>query len=106
MKRKYLALATAALMLLATPALANTFRWATAAGVATMDPHASGDTTTRNIMINVYEGLVRLTADSKLEGELAVSWEAIEPTVWRFKLRPSVTFHDGSPFTADDVVFS
>ena len=106
MKRQYLALAVAVATAFSTPGLANTFRWATSTGVATMDPHASGDTTTRNIMINVYEGLVRLTEDSKIEGELAVSWEAVEPTVWRFKLRPNVTFHDGSPFTAEDVIFS
>lgn len=85
---------------------AQTFRWAPPASVATMDPHASGDTTTRNILINDYEGLVRLSQKSEIEPELAVSWEAVEPTVWRFKLRPNVTFHDGSPFTADDVVFS
>ena len=85
---------------------AQTFRWAPPASVATMDPHASGDTTTRNILINDYEGLVRLSQKAEIEPELAVSWEAVEPTVWRFKLRPNVTFHDGSPFTADDVVFS
>ena len=32
--------------------------------------------------------------------------DADEPTVWRFELRPGVKFHDGTPFTADDVVFS
>ena len=37
---------------------------------------------------------------------LAVSWKQVNPTTWRVKLRPGVKFHDGTPFTADDVVFS
>ena len=94
------------LSLLAAPVNAQTFRWATPGSAATLDPHASGDTTSRNIVINDYEGLVRLDKESKLEPELALSWEAVEPTVWRFKLRPNVKFHDGGAFTADDVVFS
>ena len=34
------------------------------------------------------------------------AWQHVEPKRWRFKLRPGVKFHDGTPFTADDVVFS
>ena len=37
---------------------------------------------------------------------LAESWSQVAPTVWRFKLRSGVKWHDGSAFTADDVVFS
>ena len=42
----------------------------------------------------------------KLEPALAESWQMVNPTTWRFKLRQGVKFHDGAPFTADDAVFS
>ena len=107
MRRSLQVLAVAMIVSAAAPsAFANVFRMAPQASVATMDPHASGDGISRGIIINVYDGLVRLTPKLELEGELAVSWEVVSPTVWRFKLRPNVTFHDGSPFSADDVVFS
>ena len=84
----------------------QTLRWAPQTGVATLDPHASGDLITRNVLLNVYEGLVRFDKDMKIEPELALSWAQTSPTVMRFKLRPNVVFHDGSRFSADDVVFS
>ena len=52
------------------------------------------------------EGLVRYTKDFGVEPCLATSWQQISPTQWRFTLRKNVKFHDGTPFTADDVVFS
>lgn len=53
---------------------------------------------------NVFETLVRMTPDYELEPMLAESWEFVEPNTWRFQLRTDVTFHDGSPLTAQDVV--
>ena len=55
---------------------------------------------------NVYEGLIRRGPDLTIEPALAERWEVMEPTRWRFYLRKGVKFHDGTPFTADDVVFS
>jgi peptide/nickel transport system substrate-binding protein len=54
----------------------------------------------------VYEGLTGRNKDLSLAPLLATSWAQTAPTVWRFNLRKGVVFHDGTPFTADDVIFS
>ncbi|MDP9369559.1 MAG: ABC transporter substrate-binding protein [Chloroflexota bacterium] len=55
---------------------------------------------------NIFESLVRLTPDYQIEPMLAESWEFVEPNTFRFKLRQGVTFHDGTPFTAEAVRWS
>lgn len=52
----------------------------------------------------IFEPLVRISADGSPEAALALSWELVDPTLWRFKLRPNVKFHNGEPFNADAVV--
>jgi len=55
---------------------------------------------------NIFETLTSISAkDGSMEPRLATSWERIDPTTWRFKLRDGVTFHDGSPFDAEAAVF-
>ena len=49
---------------------------------------------------------MRFNEKVQIEPALAESWQSMSPTVWRFKLRRNVKFHNGEPFTADDVVFS
>lgn len=85
---------------------ANTFRWAADTDPGSMDPHSRNVTATLSFMSNVYEGLVRRNRELQLEPALALSWQTTTPDTWRFVLRRNVRFHDGSPFTADDVVFS
>ncbi len=92
--------------LLAAPAMAKPLRFASAFDPQTMDPHALALLYHTRLITQVYEGLVNRDREFRLEPSLAVSWAALNPTTWRFKLRPSVTFHDGTPFTADDAVFS
>jgi peptide/nickel transport system substrate-binding protein len=53
----------------------------------------------------IYGSLTTYAADSSLVGDLATSWE-LQGTNWVFKLREGVTWHDGSPFTADDVKYT
>ena len=85
---------------------AATFRWAGVGDVSSLDPYARAETFLLTFTGNVYEPLVRRGKDLKLEPGLAVEWAMTAPTTWTFKLRPNVRFQDGSPLTADDVVFS
>jgi peptide/nickel transport system substrate-binding protein len=90
----------------ASPAGAATFRWANDGDVNAMDPATRQETVQLSFLSNIYEPLVRRNRDLTLEPALATSWEQTSPTVWRFHLRPGVKWQDGSPFTADDVVFT
>ncbi len=91
----------------ATAASAETFTWAGTTDPQSMDPHAVNSAPVLGFLNNVYEGLVRRGKDMSVEPALATAWEPIgEGEGWRFMLREGVTFHDGSAFTADDVLFS
>lgn len=56
--------------------------------------------------IAIFDGLTRIDPDGQVQPALALSWESITPTTWRFRLRPGVTFHNGAPLTADTVISS
>jgi peptide/nickel transport system substrate-binding protein len=93
--------------LVATSAPAAEFSWAETTDPQTMDPHAVNSAAVLGFLNNVYEGLVRRGKDMSIEPALATAWEPIgNGEGWRFTLRQGVTFHDGSAFTADDVMFS
>ena len=70
------------------------------------DPHFHNLTPNNNIAEHIFETLVTKDPQSRLKPALAVSWKAIDDLTWEFKLRKGVKFHDGSDFTAADVVFS
>src|SRR5438105_9018952 len=102
-----LALLTLALTTLGLGAVdAKTLRWAGRGDMQTTDPHSQNENLTNNISSLVYETLTERTKTLTLRPSLAVSWQQMSPVTWRFNLRPGVKFHDGTPFTADDVVFS
>ena len=88
------------------PTHAKTLRIASAFDPQTMDPHAIALLYHSRVAFQVYDSLVHRNEAFKLEPGLALSWQMTSPTVWRFKLRPGVKFHDGSAFTVDDAVFS
>ncbi|MEZ5844935.1 MAG: ABC transporter substrate-binding protein [Hyphomicrobiaceae bacterium] len=71
-----------------------------------MDPHYHNLTPNNSILSHVFNRLVEQDEKQRLKPGLAVSWKAVNDTTWEFKLRPGVKWHDGSPFTADDVVFT
>jgi peptide/nickel transport system substrate-binding protein len=82
------------------------FRYASQIDPGTMDPHSLASLYQTRVMMNIYESLVGRDENFKLEPRLALSWTMVDGHTWRFKLRPGVKFHDGTPMTADDVVFS
>jgi peptide/nickel transport system substrate-binding protein len=87
-------------------ASAQTLRVANQGDALSMDPHSLSESLQFSVTGNVYEGLVLRNKDLSLAPGLATSWKQTSPTVWRFELRKGVQFHDGTPFTADDVLFS
>ena len=97
----------AGLVLAMTAADARSLKWARTADALTLDPHAQNEGPTHNLMHQIYEPLLIRDATGKVLPTLAVSWAVTsDPTVWEFKLRQGVKFHNGNAFTADDVVFS
>ncbi|MFP3392934.1 ABC transporter substrate-binding protein [Brevibacillus sp. SIMBA_040] len=72
----------------------------------TMDPRLSRDTTAARVTDLVFDGLIRLSDKMEALPSLAEKWENPDPTTWVFTLRKGVTFHDGTPFTAQDVKFT
>jgi peptide/nickel transport system substrate-binding protein len=82
------------------------FKWSFQGDAQSLDPHGLSEVQTLGFQSNFYEPLVRRGKDLQLEPGLAESWTRVEPTIWRFNLRKNVVFHDGTPFKADDVIFS
>ncbi|CAN5879714.1 ABC transporter substrate-binding protein [soil metagenome] len=72
-----------------------------------LDPHKTTAYFSFEVLENIYDTLVEPDENLEMKPALAQSWEVSpDQLTWTFRLRPAVTFHDGSPLTADDVVFS
>lgn len=71
-----------------------------------LDPHVENRIASIEQLGNVYEPLVALDAEMRARPCLAESWSNPDTVTWTFRLRPGVTFHDGTPLTAADVVYS
>src|SRR5512140_3479934 len=96
----------AAMVVTSLGAGAVTVRIANQGDALSMDPHSLSESVQLTVLENVFESLVNRGPDYKLTPGLATSWKQTSPTVWHFELRKNVQFHDGTPFTADDVIFS
>src|SRR5215472_4144038 len=71
-----------------------------------LDPHLNYGATSSSLQGNVYDNLVTYDARGNIAPSLAESWSQPQPTVYVFGLRRNVTFHDGTPFSAADVLYS
>jgi len=92
--------------LAAGTAQARTLRIADQGDALSMDPHSLNESLQLSFTGNIYEPLVAHDKKLGLVPGLATKWTQVNPTTWRFELRRGVTFHDGTPFTADDVLFT
>lgn len=92
---------------LVAPALGeNVVRWATPLPADSFDPYGHDELFTIWVERQVYEALIDYDRDGRLEPGLAVSWTRLDALTWEMELRQGITFHDGTPFTSADVVFS
>ena len=98
--------AVAVALSLAATADAATLRWSSQGDYLTADPMAQNELLTNSINGQVYESLVMRGKKLEILPGLAEKWEQKDPKTWIFHLRRGVKWHDGSDFTADDVVFS
>ena len=85
---------------------AQTLHWASQGDLQTMDPVSRNESLTNAMNGQVYETLTGRDKQLNIVPALATEWQQTAPLQWRMKLRPNVKFHDGAPFSADDVVFS
>src|SRR5438093_13689495 len=76
------------------------------ADVTAIDPHYHNVTPNNNAAAHIFDYLVLRDERQKPIPGLAESWRNVDPLTWEFKLRKGVKFHDGSEFTASDVVAS
>jgi peptide/nickel transport system substrate-binding protein len=76
------------------------------ADVTAIDPHYHNVTPNNNVAAHIFDYLVLRDERQKPIPGLAVSWRTVDPLTWEFTLRKGVKFHDGSEFTAADVVAS
>ncbi len=106
MRKLAFAMSTMALFAVAGPASAVTLRIGDQGDALSMDPHSLNESLQISVDENVYESLVTRDRDYQSAPLLATGWKQTAPTTWHFDLRKGVQFHDGTPFTADDVIFS
>jgi peptide/nickel transport system substrate-binding protein len=98
--------ALATVLFISASAQAATVRIATAFDPQTMDPHAVALLYHARVVYQVYDSLLNRDEQFGLEPSLAVSWSQIASKTWRFRIRQGVVFHDGTPFTVEDAIFS
>jgi peptide/nickel transport system substrate-binding protein len=95
-----------AALLAAAPADAQTLNIGIGAPITSIDPHFFNAGPNNGMAHHIFRFLTQRDASLRLKPDLAESWTAVSDTIWEFKLRQGVTWHDGKPLTADDVAFT
>ncbi len=105
-KRVWITALAAASALAFGPAAAETLRMGVGAQVTSADPHYHNISPNNAFAAMVFSNLIEADERGRLVPMLAESWRPVAEDVWELKLRPGVTFHNGSTFTAEDVAFT
>ena len=84
----------------------NALTWGFETEIETLDPYATGKGTVQLVIRNILENLVVRDAAGAARPALATAWKQLNDSTIEFTLRQGVTFHNGQPFDADDVVYS
>jgi len=98
--------ATLLSVFLALPAAAAELRIGLAVPPTAIDPHFHNNGQNNSNSSHVFDALTRQDEAQRIKPALAESWKTVDDLTWEFKLRQGVVFHDGTPFTAEDVAFT
>ncbi len=98
--------ASVAALLGAVPALAADLIIGSSTEPSALDPHFSRTGNNQNVAAQIFDRLITPDPNLQVTPALAESWQNVDPTTWRIKLRSGVTFQDGAPLTAEDVIYS
>jgi peptide/nickel transport system substrate-binding protein len=90
--------------LVAGPALGQELSIALSTPITSLDPHFHNLSPNNGMSKHFFDPLVKQDEQQNLKPGLAESWRALDDTTWEFKLRKGVKWHDGSDFTAEDVI--
>ena len=104
--RLFIGAIAAAAVALPLTAVAKELNVGLGAEPTSIDPHYHNLGPNNAIAESIYDRLINQNEKQQLKPGLAVSWKAVDDTTWVFNLRKGVKFHDGSDFTADDVLFT
>ncbi len=104
MTQRFLAFVAAAAF--SAAACAQNLTLGTKLELNTLDPHFFAAFPTNSSLQYFFDKLVEYGDKLEIRPALAISWKLVDNTTWEFKLRKDVVFHDGSPFTAEDVIFT
>ncbi len=85
---------------------AKTLRIASMTAPTSLDPHFHDNFNSTQALLQLYQPLLGQSETSGLIPYLATEWKALDGLTWEIKLRQGVTFHDGTPFEPEDIVFS
>ncbi|MSQ55016.1 MAG: ABC transporter substrate-binding protein [Betaproteobacteria bacterium] len=94
----------AAMLAAPTVTFAQELTIALSAAVSALDPHFHNVVPNNQVAKHVFETLVKADETQSLKPGLAESWKTVDDTTWEWKLRRNVRWHDGSEFTAEDVI--